>query len=80
MSERIYYSQDAAEEAKRSTMRLVTFAFAVGAGIGALVTLLMSPVSGSEVRKELSSTFEDGVQTSKSAIGDTVQEAKRRVS
>jgi len=80
MSERIYYSQEAAEEAKQTTMRLVTFAFVVGAGIGSLVTLLMSPVSGSDVRQELSSTLEDGVQTGKRAIEDTVQETKRRVS
>lgn len=80
MTERIYYSQEAAERARRTQAVIAAMAFAAGAGVGAVIALLLAPSSGESIRQELSSTIEDGYDSSRRAIEDTLKDAKQRVS
>ena len=76
MSERIYYSTEAAQHAKRQQIQFMTFAMLVGAGLGSVLTLMLSPISGKQVRRELESVIEDG----KDRVEDGVEQVQRFVS
>ncbi|HLV33572.1 MAG TPA: YtxH domain-containing protein [Spirillospora sp.] len=75
MNNRIYYSQEAEQQAKRQqTLAMILFA-ALGVTIGAAVALLFAPKSGDQIRRELSSALE-GTDTS----GDTLKRLEREFS
>lgn len=60
MNERMYYSAEAARQARRERLQLASFAMLVGTGLGAVLTLLFSPISGEQARRKLESAVEDG--------------------
>lgn len=73
MNERTYYSTEAAQRAKRERFQLAAFAMLVGTGLGAILTLLFSPISGEEARSKLESAVED----SKDQVEDGVRQVQR---
>jgi gas vesicle protein len=76
MNNRIYYSQEAEQQAKRQqALAMILFA-AFGVTIGAAVALLFAPKSGDQIRRELSSTLNEGTDTS----GDTLKRLEREFS
>ncbi len=54
----------------RTTATAVTF-FIIGAGVGALVALMLAPKSGKQLRKDIQRGYEDA----KDALGDWADEA-----
>lgn len=78
MSERIYYSNEARERARREQTLLALIAVALGTGVGALVMLMLAPRSGEETRRTLgdqtSTLFENGRKAVEQVIG-SVQHA-----
>jgi len=60
MAQRTYYSEEARAQAKRDRNFAVTLAMLAGAGIGAILMFLFSPMSSSEARNQLESVVEDG--------------------
>jgi gas vesicle protein len=73
MNERTYYSTEAAQRAKRERFQLVTLAMLVGTGLGAVIALLFSPVTGEEARSKLESAVEEG----KDQVEDGVKQVQR---
>ncbi len=79
MNERTYYSQEAAERARRNRMTLAAIAFSLGAGVGAMIALLMAPSSGEKLRSILTDTLEEGYDDSRRVVEDAYHNAKDRV-
>jgi hypothetical protein len=79
MNERTYYSQEAADRARRNRITLATVAFSLGAGVGAMVALLLAPSSGEKLRNTLTDTLEDSYGDSRRAVEDAYHNAKDRV-
>lgn len=73
MSNRIYYSREAEEQANREKAIAVILFLAVGVGIGAVLALLFAPKSGDKIRSELAHAFED-------RFGNVEHEVSSRVS
>jgi gas vesicle protein len=72
MSNRVYYSEEAKQQAQqRRTFTAVAFML-LGAGIGAVLAMLFAPEEGQEVRSEISnrvgSQVENGLESANSAI------------
>ncbi len=67
-SDRIYYSHDAEMHAMRNravlTLAFVTF----GLGIGAVLAVLFSPISGKKARHEFAESVGDGLNTGRESI------------
>jgi gas vesicle protein len=76
MNERTYYSTEAANRAKRERMQLAAFAMLVGTGLGAILTLLFSPISSEEARSKLEDAVEDG----KDHVEDSVKQVRQLAS
>jgi len=79
MNERTYYSQEAADRARRNRMTLAATAFSLGAGVGAMVALLLAPSSGEKLRSILTDTLEDSYDDSHRVVEDAYHNAKDRV-
>lgn len=72
MSNRIYYSEEARQQAQqRRTVSAIAFML-LGAGIGAVLAMLFAPEEGQEVRSEISDRVggrvENGLETANKAI------------
>jgi gas vesicle protein len=80
MNQRIYYSKDAELQAQREKIAVIALFLSLGLGIGAVLALLFAPRSGEEIRKDLASTLEDGldsgVETSKKALSRVEKDLK----
>lgn len=61
MSERIYYSQEAKQQAQRNKLVLVMMVAGLSIGIGALISLLFAPQSGNETREQLGEQMNETV-------------------
>ncbi len=75
MNERIYYSQEAEARATRERNTAILMFFGLGTAIGAIMALLLTPKSGSDVRDELSDRIEQGIEDGR----DTSRTAIRRL-
>jgi len=62
----MYYSEEARNRAKQERTTIALLAMLVGAGLGAVITLLFAPFSGEQARSKL----EDVVETGKDQIED----------
>jgi gas vesicle protein len=80
MNQRIYYSKEAELQAQREKIAVIALFLSLGLGIGAVLALLFAPRSGEEIRKDLASTLEDGldsgVETSKKALSRVEKDLK----
>jgi gas vesicle protein len=64
MNSRIYYSQEAEQQAKRQQVLIGILFAAFGLTIGAAVALLFAPRSGEQIRHDLTSSLHDSNQGS----------------
>lgn len=78
-NERIYYSHDAEIHAVHAMTRLMVFCLMVGLGIGAIVAVLFSPLSGKQVREDLSKTVEDGLNNGRQAVKPVVKRVEKEI-
>jgi gas vesicle protein len=62
MSERIYYSQEAAMRAQQQRAVLAGVVMLVGLGVGTALALLFAPKSGEEIRKDVSGSAERAIE------------------
>ena len=60
MNKRIYYSQEAEQQARRQMALGMTLFIIIGGALGALIALLLAPNSGEKTRHELSKAFDAG--------------------
>lgn len=68
MNNRVYYSQEAEQQVKRQQTLAVVLFTALGITVGAIMALLFAPKSGDRMRRELSSTLNEGVEASNDAL------------
>ena len=61
MSDRIYYSEEAKQQAQRNNLVLVMMVAGLSVGIGAMISLLFAPQSGNDTREQLSEQMNDTV-------------------
>jgi gas vesicle protein len=59
MSNRIYYSKEAEEQASREKAIAVMLFLAVGLGVGAVLALLFAPKSGQKTREDIANVLDD---------------------
>ncbi|GEM_PF-431094 len=74
---RIYYSREAEIQARRERMTTVMLFMVLGLGIGTAMALLLAPSSGKEIRSELSSTLEGGLDTGREAASTTISRLEK---
>lgn len=75
MNNRVYYSQEAEEQAKRQQALAVILFTAIGVTIGAAVALLFAPKSGDKIRHEISESVNEGA----GATNDTIKRLEREL-
>ena len=63
MNERVYYSREAEEQAKRERTLLTLLFMALGVSIGAVVALMFAPRRGEELRSGLTHVLEGRVDS-----------------
>lgn len=61
MSNRIYYSREAEEQAHRDKFMSVVMFMILGLGVGTVLALLFAPRSGEKTRRDLSNAIENQV-------------------
>lgn len=61
MSDRMYYSYEAEQRARREKLMLVLLAAGVSVTIGALIAMLFAPQTGDELREQISEQMTDAV-------------------
>ena len=77
MNDRIYYSKDAEELAKRQqAIGAITY-LALGLGIGAILALLFAPNVGEKSRKLLADALEDGFRRGQEAILEAANQLEK---
>ncbi len=77
MSNRTYYSRDAqARAAREEGMSIVSF-LAIGLAIGALIALLFAPKEGKELRQELGSNLQEGLNSGRDATTSALQRLEK---
>ena len=78
MNNRIYYSEEAAEHARRKQTAGAVMAMLIGMSVGAILALLYAPQEGSTTRHQINDTAEDyyenGRDSTKSALHRLQQE------
>lgn len=80
MNERIYYSREAEERARRQQTVIVILFMALGLGIGAILALLFAPSSGEEVRRGIVNSVEGSLDTGREATGKTLSRLEKEFS
>lgn len=68
MNNRIYYSEEAEQLARRQTALAIILFTAFGLGIGAALALMFAPEKGKNFRNTLSNTVAEGVDKTGDAI------------
>ncbi|MDZ4769164.1 MAG: YtxH domain-containing protein [Chloroflexota bacterium] len=82
MRDRIYYSKEAEQRARRAGVTIAVLATLLGASAGVIIALLFAPRSGDEIRGELSRTVDraiDGARSSSENLGETAGRALNQV-
>jgi sensor domain CHASE-containing protein len=59
MNDRLYYSREAEVQAQRQQLILVLIVAGFSLLIGTIVTLFLTPVSGSDIRRSVGEKFEE---------------------
>jgi gas vesicle protein len=80
MSERIYYSHEAAQRAyrERLIMALIVAGFCIG--IGAVLALLLAPRTGNETRRQLSESIDQAGQHGRAVAESVIQNVRESAS
>jgi len=80
MSERIYYSHEAAQRAyrERLIMALIVASFCIG--IGAVLALLLAPRTGNETRRQLSESIDQAGQHGRAVAESVIQNVRESAS
>ena len=68
MNERIYYSQEAEQQARRQQILIAILVASFGLTVGVVTALLFAPKSGDKVRRDLASTIGDTADASEDAL------------
>lgn len=76
MSERIYYSNEAAQRAYRERLIMALVVAGFGIGIGAILALLLAPRSGDEMRRQLGETIEQATQHGRAVAETALQNVR----
>ena len=74
---RMYYSREAEELAHRQKRVRSLTLLAVGAGAGAVTTLLMSPDTTEKVRELMSSAFEEGFDRGRGSVNEAIEQLEK---
>ncbi len=80
MSERIYYSNEAAQRAYRERVIMALIVAGFGIGIGAVLALLLAPRAGNETRRQLSESIDQAAQHSRAAAESVLQNVRENAS
>lgn len=78
-NDRVYYSHDSEIHAVREMSKLMVLCLMVGLGIGAIVAVLFSPLSGKQVREDLSKTVEEGLNNGREAVKPVVKRVEKEI-
>ncbi len=76
MNERIYYSHEAEEQAKRQQLLVVILFAAFGLAIGTALALLFAPSKGEETRRTLSHTIEDSMDAGRDVSSEALHKVE----
>ena len=68
MSERRYYSQEAAERAERERIALALIVALMGVGLGTVIALMFAPQAGEKTRKQLGKQVSHVVSDGREAV------------
>jgi len=68
MTDRIYYSREAAAAARRQQLVSSLAILILGAGIGATISLLFSPQGGEETRNQIEEGINRGLKAANDAL------------
>jgi gas vesicle protein len=79
MNERIYYSKDAENRARRNGVMVATMAIILGAAAGVIVALLFAPRPGDEIRDELARGAGDILGSARQTTESVAKEAGKAV-
>ncbi len=74
---RIYYSQKAEELAHRQKRVRSLTLLAVGAGAGAVTTLLVSPDKTEKLRELMTSAFEEGYDRGRGSVNEAIEQLEK---
>lgn len=74
MSDRMYYSYEAEQRARREKLMLVLLAAGVSVTIGALIAMLFAPQTGDELREQISEQMTDAVNKGQKLAQSTSEE------
>jgi gas vesicle protein len=80
MSERIYYSNEAARQAYRERVIMALIVAGFGIGIGAVLALLLAPRAGNETRRQLSESIDQAAQHGRAAAESVLQNVRENAS
>lgn len=80
MSERIYYSHEAAQRAYRERVVMALIVAGFGIGIGAVLALLLAPRTGEETRRQLGESIEQANKHGRAAAETAFQNVREGAS
>lgn len=78
MSNRVYYSQEAEEEAKKRLLLATVLFVGVGATIGAILALMFAPNEGEKIRRDISDSLSDGADAGREATNNAVKRLEKQ--
>lgn len=70
MSERMYYSRDAEIRAQRQKLITVLLAVTLSLSVGTILTLLLAPRKGEDIRRMVGDRLNDAAETVKERVQD----------
>ncbi len=70
MSERMYYSRDAEIRAQRQKLITVLLAVALSLSVGTIVTLLLAPRKGEDIRRMVGEQLNEVAESVKERVQD----------
>ncbi|NDJ85050.1 MAG: YtxH domain-containing protein [Chloroflexi bacterium] len=80
MNQRVYYSQEAEQQARREQALLMMLFLGIGASVGAILALLFAPSSGSDTRQDIASLVEDSMNQGRDATNSAFQQIEAQIS
>jgi gas vesicle protein len=79
MNERIYYSREAEEQARRERTLLVLAAIAIGVGVGTIFALMFAPQAGRKTREQLGDQLEQAASQGLETASRIREDVEQRV-
>lgn len=80
MSNRIYYSEEAEQSARRQRMMDIVMFISLGIGLGSMITLLLAPNDGERTRRFIAQTLGEGYQAARRPFEPDPPKMRERVS